>query len=137
MTPAHALSISDNCTTPLPVISPFGVKPTICYVIPKIGKMDFMRVVFPIRHYKDEGFVERTIEINEEDLPAIIEEYLLAHGDFEFDEIEIVNKRPMNIWLHAKCRKFIDPDEPEEEQVSKAEAEEEISGKYEDNNEPA
>ena len=83
-----------------------------------------MRVVFPIRHYKDEGFVERTIEINEEDLPAIIEEYLLAHGDFEFDEIEIVNKRPMNIWLHAKCRKFIDPDEPEEEQVSKAEAEE-------------
>ena len=50
-----------------------------------------MRVVFPIRHYKDEGFVERTIEINEEDLPTIIEEYLLAHGDFEFDEIEIVN----------------------------------------------
>ena len=43
----------------------------------------------------------------------------------------------MNIWLHAKCRKFIDPDEPEEEQVSKAEAEEGISGKYEDNNEPA
>ena len=31
----------------------------------------------PLRHYKDEGFVERTIEINEEDLPAIIEEYLL------------------------------------------------------------
>ena len=28
-------------------------------------------------------------------------------------------------------------DEPEEAQVSKAEAEEEISGKYEDNNEPA
>ena len=81
-----------------------------------------MRVVFPIRHC----FVERTIEINEENLPAIIEEYLLAHGDFEFDEIEIVNKRSMNIWLHAKCRKF-----------SKAEAEEEISGKYEDNNEPA
>jgi hypothetical protein len=43
----------------------------------------------------------------------------------------------MNIWLHSKCRKFIDPDEPEEEQVSKAEAEEEISGKYEDNNEPS
>jgi hypothetical protein len=54
---------------------------------PNIGN-GFMRVVFPIRHYKDEGFVERTIEINEEDLPAIIEEYLLAHGDFEFDEIE-------------------------------------------------
>ena len=90
----------------------------------------------PLRHYKDEGFVERTIEINEEDLPAIIEEYFLAHSDFEFDEIEIVNKRPMNIWLHVKCHKFIDPDEPEEEQVSKAEAEEEISGKYEGSNEP-
>jgi hypothetical protein len=36
-----------------------------------------VRVVFPVRHYKDEGFVERKIEINEEDLPAIIEEYLL------------------------------------------------------------
>ena len=32
-----------------------------------------MRVVFPVKHYKDEGFVERKIEINEEDLPAIIE----------------------------------------------------------------
>ena len=29
-----------------------------------------MRVVFPIKHYKEEGFVERKIEINEEDLPA-------------------------------------------------------------------
>ena len=36
-----------------------------------------MRVVFPVKHYKDEGFIERKIEINEEDLPAIIEEYLL------------------------------------------------------------
>ena len=43
----------------------------------------------------------------------------------------------MNIWLRAKCHKFIDPDQPKEEQGSKAEAEEEISGKYEDNNEPA
>ena len=53
-----------------------------------------MHVVFPVKHYKDEGFVERKIEINEEDLPVLIEEYLLAHGDFEFDEIEIVNNRP-------------------------------------------
>jgi hypothetical protein len=87
-----------------------------------------MRVVFPIKYYKDEGFVERTIEIDDEDLPAIIEEYLRAHGDFEFDEIEIVNNRPMNIWLHAKCRRYIDPDEPEDEQVSKAEADVVVSG---------
>jgi len=26
-----------------------------------------VRVVFPVKHYKDEGFVERKIEINEED----------------------------------------------------------------------
>ena len=32
---------------------------------------------FSSQNYKDEGFVERKIEINEEDLPAIIEEYLL------------------------------------------------------------
>jgi hypothetical protein len=32
-----------------------------------------VHVVFPVKHYKDEGFVERKIEINEEDLPAIIE----------------------------------------------------------------
>ena len=68
--------------------------------------------MYPIKHYKDEGFVERKIEINEEDLPAIIEEYLLAHGNFHFDEIEIVNNRPMNIWLHAKCRTYIDPPRP-------------------------
>ena len=82
-----------------------------------------MRVVFPVKHYKDEGFVERKIEINEEDLPAIIEEYLLAHGDFEFDEIEIVNNRPMNIWLHAKCRKYVDTDasaEEQQDQISQA-----------------
>ncbi len=87
-----------------------------------------MRVVYPIKHYKDEGFVERKIEIIEEDLPAIIEEYLLAHGDFHFDEIEIVNNRPMNIWLHAKCRTYLDPDKPEDEQVSEAEAEVQVSG---------
>jgi hypothetical protein len=95
-----------------------------------------MRVVYPIKYYKDEGFVERKIEIDEEDLSAIIEEYLRAHGDFEFDEIEIVNNRPMNIWLHAKCRKYIDaddPDQPEDEQISKAEAEVQVSGKYDDN----
>jgi hypothetical protein len=87
---------------------------------------DFMRVVYPIKYYKDEGFVERIIELDDGDLDTIIEEYLREHGDFEFDEVEIVNKRPMNIWLHAKCHTYIDkdnPDEPEDEQVAKAEAE--------------
>src|SRR5215475_8464866 len=82
------------------------------------------------------SFVERKIEINEEDLPAIIEEYLLAHGDFEFEEIEIVNNRPMNIWLHAKCRKYIDTDvsaEEQQDQISQAQAEVEVSGEYDGN----
>jgi hypothetical protein len=51
--------------------------------------------------------------------------------EFGFDEIEIVNNRPMNIWLYAKCRKYIDPDAPEEEHI--ADAEVEVPGKYDDN----
>jgi hypothetical protein len=92
-----------------------------------------LRVVFPVKYYKDEGFVERTIEINDGDLRTIIEDYLREHGDFNFDEVQIVNKRPMNIWLHAKCRTYIDtdnPDEPEDFQVSNAEAEVAVAGKY-------
>ena len=90
-----------------------------------------MREVYPVKYYKDEGFVERKIELNDEDLDRIIEEYLRLHAEFEFDEIEIVNNRPMNIGLHAKCRKYIDPDVPEEDQITDAEVQ--ISGKYDDN----
>ena len=89
-----------------------------------------MRDVYPVKYYKDEGFVEYKIEINEEDLEGIIEDYLMRHAEFDFDEIEIVNNRPMNIWLYAKCRKYIDPDAPEEEQTTDAEVE--VSGKYDD-----
>jgi hypothetical protein len=90
-----------------------------------------MRDVFPVKYYKDEGFVERKIEINEDDLKEIIEEHLMRHVDFDFDEIEIVNNRPMNVWLYAKCRTYVDPDEPEDEQVTDAEVE--VSGPYDDN----
>jgi hypothetical protein len=90
-----------------------------------------MRDVFPVKYYKDEAFIERKIEINDEDLEPIIREYLETHADFVFDEIEIVNNRPMNIWLYAKCRKYIDPDEPEDGQITDAEVQ--VSGKYDDN----
>jgi len=90
-----------------------------------------MRDVFPVKYDKDEGFVERKIEINKDDLEAIIEDYLLRHADFDFDEIEIVNNRPMNVWLYAKCRKYVDPDEPEDEQVTQAEVA--VAGPYDDN----
>ena len=90
-----------------------------------------MRDVFPVKYYKDEGFVERKIEINEDDLEKIIEDYLMRHADFDFDEIEIVNNRPMNVWLYAKCRTYVDPDAPEGEQVTDAEVQ--VSGPYDDN----
>ena len=87
-----------------------------------------MRDVFPIKYYSKEGFIERKIEINEEDLQEIIEEYLMSHMDFDFDEVEIVNNRPMNIWLHAKCRTYAEPDD---EEISNAEIE--IKGDYDGN----
>jgi len=87
--------------------------------------------VFPVKYYKDEGFVEYKIEIDEDDLQEIIEEYLFAHAEFEFDEAEIVNNRPMNVWLYATCRRYIDPEAPEDEQVTDAEVE--VSGTYDDN----
>ena len=60
---------------------------------------------YGIKYYSKEGFVETKLEINDEDLQEIIEDYLLRHADFDIDEVEIVNNRPMNIWLYALCRK--------------------------------
>ena len=91
-----------------------------------------MRDVYPVKYYSKEGFVERKIEINEEDLQKIIEDYLDRHADFDFDELEVVNNRPMNIWLYAKCRKYVDEENPEDDQVVH-EAELEITGEYDGN----
>ena len=76
-----------------------------------------MRDVYPVKYYKDECFVELKLEINEGDLQEIIEDYLIRHHSFDFDEMELVNNRPMNIWLYAKCRKYLDPDNPEEDEA--------------------
>ena len=91
-----------------------------------------MRDVFPTKYYSKEGFVEHKIEINEEDLDEIIEEYLTRHCDFDFDEVEIVNNRPMNIWLYAKCRKYVDPDDPENDEALEN-VEVEVTGDYDGN----
>ncbi len=90
-----------------------------------------MRDVFPVKYYKDEGFVERKIEIDDNDLQEIIDQYLMSHADFDYDEIEVENMRPMNIWLHAKCRKYLDPDLSEDEQTEDAEMV--VSGEYDGN----
>ena len=91
-----------------------------------------IRDVYPIKYYSKEGFIERKLEINEEDLQEIIEEYLMTNADFDFDEVEIINNRPMNIWLYAKCRKYTDLDNPEEDEALR-EAEMEITGDYDGN----
>ncbi len=91
-----------------------------------------MRDVFPTKYYRDEGFVEYKIEIKEEDLPDIIEEYSLHHTDFDFDEVEIENNRPFNIWLTAKCRRHVDPDEPGDYEALD-DAEVEVRGNYDGN----
>ena len=51
---------------------------------------------------------------------------------FDFDEIEIVNNRPMNIWLYAKCRKSLDENNPKEDEAYD-EADIEVAGKYDGN----
>ncbi len=89
-----------------------------------------MRDVYPVKYDKDEGFVEYKIEIDEEDLQGIIEAYLHRHTAFDFDDMLLVNNRPMNIWLYAKCRTYVDPDNPGE---ALDEAEVEIAGAYDDN----
>jgi len=67
--------------------------------------------------------------VNDDDLPEIIEYYLRDHAEFDFDEIEIVNNRLMNVWLYALCRKYVaDADEAAEN-----EAEVERKGEYDDN----
>lgn len=91
-----------------------------------------MRIVYPIKYYSQEGFVERKWEINEEDLSAIIEGYLRQHTDFDFDDIDIVNNRPVNIWLYALCRTYVDPDDPDHHYALR-EAEIEIPGEYDGN----
>lgn len=91
-----------------------------------------MRELYPVKYYSKEGFVERKLEITEEDLQEIIEDYLLRNADFDFDDVEIVNNRPMNIWLHAKCRKYVDTDDPEEDEAI-YDAEVEIDGDYDGN----
>jgi hypothetical protein len=91
-----------------------------------------MRDVYPIKYYSKEGFVERKIEINEEDLQEIIESYLQTNAEFDFDEVEIINNRPMNIWLYAKCRTYTDPDNLEEDDTLD-EVEVEITGDYDGN----
>ena len=87
-----------------------------------------LRDIFPTKYYRDQGFVETKLEIHDEDLDEIIEFYLESHG-VDFDEIEIVNNRPMNIWLYAKCRKYVE----NEEEADDNGAESTRSGEYDGN----
>jgi hypothetical protein len=95
-----------------------------------------MRDIFPVKFYRDEGFVEYKLEINDEDLEGIIDDYLSQHAQFDFDELEVVNNRPVNIWLYAKCRRYVNLDASGDEQESEAAefgAEVTIAGPYDEN----
>lgn len=71
------------------------------------------RDVYPVKYYRKEGFVERKIELDEENLAEMIKDYLLRHADFEIDEVEVVNNRPMsgctrsaaNMWPTSRRRR--------------------------------
>ena len=57
-------------------------------------------------------------------------------ADFDFDEVKVVNNRPVNIWLYAKCRKYVDPDAAVAEQEAEASrlgAEVKVTGEYDGN----
>src|SRR4051794_8414289 len=69
-----------------------------------------MRSIYPVKYYSDEGFVGHKIELGDEDLDEIIREYQERHAEFELDELEVENNRPMNIWGYAKRRRFVEPD---------------------------
>ena len=95
-----------------------------------------MRSVYPVKYDSDEGFFEHKIELHDEDLEEIIREYLEQHAEFDFDEVEVVNNRPMNIWLYAKCRKYVNPDAAaadQEAEASKFGAEVNVAGEYDGN----
>ena len=64
-------------------------------------------------YYKEDGVVLYRLDIHGDDLEEIIDEYLTSHAEFEFEEMELKNNRPMNIWLTARCRKYVDPDDDE------------------------
>lgn len=59
--------------------------------------------------------MESQLESDADDLQGIIEAYLHRHAEFDGDEMTLVNNRPMHIWLYAKCRKYVDPDHPEDD----------------------
>jgi hypothetical protein len=39
------------------------------------------------------------------------------HTDLDFDEVEVTNNRPMNVWLYVKCRAYVDADDPDSDQL--------------------
>lgn len=46
-----------------------------------------MRTVFPVKYYKDEGFVERKIELDDDDIQEIIQDWLMDKGsDAQWNE---------------------------------------------------
>jgi hypothetical protein len=90
-------------------------------------------MVYPVKHYRDEGFIETKFEVNDDDLPAIFEEYLREHADIDFDELAVTNNRPMNVWLYVKCRTYVDRDDPDADHPDMDDADVIVLGPYDGN----
>jgi hypothetical protein len=72
-----------------------------------------MRMVYPVKEYRDEGFIETKFEVDDDELPAIFEDYLCERTDIDFDKEEVITNRLMNVWLSVHCGAYADPDEPD------------------------
>ncbi|WP_228286493.1 hypothetical protein [Hafnia paralvei] len=59
-----------------------------------------MRTVFPVKYYKDEGFVERKIELDDNDLQEIIQDWLI---DNAASTLTLTNRNMSNGGM-LKCR---------------------------------
>jgi hypothetical protein len=92
-----------------------------------------MRTVYPVKYYRDEGFIETKFEVYDDDLPAIFEVYLREHADIDFDEVEVTNNRPMNVWLYVTCRAYVDPDDPDPKSLDLSVADVIVLGPYDGN----
>ncbi len=78
------------------------------------GEPAFHPLILPKSlYYKADGFIEFEVGIDHDDLIAAIEQCLSSHSDFDFDECEIQNGSPFRISLTAKCRTYVDEEDPD------------------------
>ena len=89
-----------------------------------------MRLVYPVVFYEDEGFIEYKYDLVDSDIHKILEDHVFMNSEYDLDEAEADNLRPLNTWFYVNCRKYINPELPIDEQIE--DADEIRSGEYEE-----